>query len=432
MINRLEINKFLLIVFIFLFSIFTFIFQKRLSYPPIISDGDGYYSYLPAVFINNDLFSLNPSYYEKHREFLTYPAYNLWQETGKYLNKYPMGTAILMSPMFYIATIISKLTGLSVTGYNDTYQYLACISTIIYLVLGFYFLYIFLKKYFSKNLIYFGFLLTLLSTNLLNYSVYDSIFSHIYSFFAISLSIYLTDIWHKNPKSPKTSIFLGLSFGLNFLIRNTNSTIILFWIFYNIYSLNSLKEKFILLKNNYINVLLIVIFFILSISPQLFYFYKITNHIWVFSYTKESFNFLNPAWYGVLFSPRRGLFFWAPIFLLSVFSLNKEISKYKKFILSSIIFLSFQLYLIASWHQWWYGDCFGNRAFIDSYPIITIFLIASLKYIYSTKTKIKYLITTFIILCLYLNLKLTYKYWFWELPRDNITLKTYFNIIKSK
>jgi len=114
-----------LLLFILLGSVYSYLFFSKLNYPIFGADGDGYYAYLPALIINNELDSLNPHDYESHRDFLPYPAFNLWEKTGKYLDKYPPGTAVLLLPMFLLACLISLLSGLPVEGgYNDLFTIL--------------------------------------------------------------------------------------------------------------------------------------------------------------------------------------------------------------------------------------------------------------------------------------------------------------------
>ena len=70
----------------------------------IVSDGIGYYSYLPALFIYNDL---NYSYF--YSDSLDYVAIRFgpgsfcYPVDNKAVNKYYCGEAIVMAPFFFLA-----------------------------------------------------------------------------------------------------------------------------------------------------------------------------------------------------------------------------------------------------------------------------------------------------------------------------------------
>ena len=180
-----------------------------------------------------------------------------------------------------------------------------------------------------------------------------------------------------------------------------------------------------LLVKNYKSLGLIFLGIFLAASPQFLYHHLITNQWWVFSYPQEGFNFLDPAWYGVLFSPRRGLFFWAPVLLISGLSVF-EYMRHKRWFLAGLVYLVLQTYIIASWHVWWYGDAFGHRAFIDSLPIIFLFFLAGLNVL--IKRKLSLLAYLYISICSILNIYLMIQYWIGKLPRDHVTLKGFLRI----
>ena len=76
---------------------------------------------------------------------------------------------------------------------------------------------------------------------------------------------------------------------------------------------------------------------------------------------------------NVLFSFRKGLFVYTPLILLAGFGLIAILSKPVKLI-SMMIFLALSTYIIASWWNWYYGDSFGLRAFIDYYGIYALLI----------------------------------------------------------
>src|SRR5210317_2224155 len=86
-------------------------YENRYNGPPIRSDGLGYYLYLPAIFIHKDpyfTFLDEPQTKDVTRAnygILQGPAANFGlagTERG-YLNKYPIGTAVMQAPFFFVA-----------------------------------------------------------------------------------------------------------------------------------------------------------------------------------------------------------------------------------------------------------------------------------------------------------------------------------------
>jgi len=393
----------------------------------INGDGQGYYSYLPAIFIYHNLQNPDLDRYDPDRQYLSFQAFHQ-VENGRYINKYPIGLAILWLPAFLLAVIISTILALPIDGYNIIFQFLIGLSAPIYLSIGLTILLFILVKQLKLALwpSWITIAVILLGTNLLNYGIAEVTMSHVYAFLLMVSNIYLIIKWHQKP-SNKLSLFLGLTMGLQTLVRLSNVIIILLWIFYGIWSRQSFNQKLKLWQNNYKRILIILLSFLFLICFQLGYFYLITGKLWYFAYIGEYFNWVNPAWYGVLFSYRKGLLFWSPIIWLTALGVI-NIKKMKQWFLATLIFLGLGTYLIASWHIWWYGDSFGHRAFIDYYPLIAIWMAHGLAQIW--KTKSKYLILSVVIFLVSLNLFLTQKYWRGELPRDNCTSKMFWEQFK--
>lgn len=99
-------NKFLICFFVILFLLFwssiVYLYQIRnMSGDPIRSDGLGYYIYLPAKFIYHDLaFSFEHPFFS---------GLNIIED-GLVVNKYPIGTALMEVPFYFIADIIAGLS----------------------------------------------------------------------------------------------------------------------------------------------------------------------------------------------------------------------------------------------------------------------------------------------------------------------------------
>ncbi len=80
-------------------------------------------------------------------------------------------------------------------------------------------------------------------------------------------------------------------------------------------------------------------------------------------------NFLSPsALYGISFSEFRGLFYYNPIFIFSLFGINYLFKKTNRryIFLSSLIPFCFLFFVNASYTYWTGGSCFGPRHLVPS------------------------------------------------------------------
>src|SRR5205814_9373645 len=81
----------------------TLIYGKRLNYPPIRSDGMGYYLYLPASLIDHDLTLQRTIARSFGGTSPEWAGVNRIRETNRLLIKYPPGEAIMLAPSFLLA-----------------------------------------------------------------------------------------------------------------------------------------------------------------------------------------------------------------------------------------------------------------------------------------------------------------------------------------
>ena len=201
---------------------------------PIWSDGLGYYSYLPSYLIYHDL-SME-SLYEPTR-YYDYPSQGLdlhpgegflrHPATGRYLIKYPLGTAVLEFPFFLLGHLVAPLLGSTPDGFSWSYQAAMDTATTAYMLLGLIFLFKLLSEYFSSRIVLITLLSLYLGTNFLAYVAVESSLSHAYSFSLVCLFLWLVPRWSVDP-SRGNSALLGLVCGMIPLVRNTNVILLLF------------------------------------------------------------------------------------------------------------------------------------------------------------------------------------------------------------
>ena len=338
----------------------------------VSSDGLGYYSYLPAAIIYQDF---DYTFYEKKENKIN-PFYNSYFNTykNKKINRYFCGTSICLLPFFLLGIGISAVAGTEINGYTDTFLMLVSIATIVYFLLSV-FLLGKIAEFFSvpKKISFWVSLVFFFGTNLFHYVVQEPSMSHCYSFFAITLFFYVTTRLIQI-KSNKFIFLTFASLGLIALIRPTNTSVILFvpFFFENFKAFIEFVKTLIIKK--YLAIIVSVILFFLIVGIQLVFYYLQTGDFIVYSYQEASFNFDKPEIVNILFSYKKGLFIYTPLIFVSLLLIViSKLSWYKKIILLLTFFVF--TYIAASWFYWSYGGCFGNRAFVEVYPIFIISII---------------------------------------------------------
>ncbi|MFT5901966.1 MAG: hypothetical protein ACI9LA_001173, partial [Bacteroidia bacterium] len=221
-------QKLVAILFLALLAFTGFTRWQHLSEEPLImTDGQGYYAYLPALFIYQDLQfsfvdSINQTYYPEDKR----ASFILETPTGN-VNKYFAGTAVLQTPFFLAGCMFANIVGEPTDGYSWPFQMVVGLAALVYMLLGVYLLGQFLLGIgFKQAAVFLTLLLALFGTNLLFYSIYEPSMSHAYSFFTISAFLFYVD--RASKKDNGLSFCLAALFlGLTVLIRPTNGIIVL-------------------------------------------------------------------------------------------------------------------------------------------------------------------------------------------------------------
>lgn len=360
----------------------------------IDSDGNGYYAYLPALLINKNISDLTPN-----KTFTN-------EVNGRNFIKYPPGTALMQTPFFTGALIYSKLHYIHMDGSEFSFQIAVLIASLFYLLLGLWFTFNLLINFgLKENSAFFAITIIFLTTNLLYYSLFKASMSHVYSFCSIAGFAYYAQNYSLK-KQFKWFLLAAISLALVVLIRPFNLIVLLIVPLF-IGSYEDFKSQFRIIAQNpkWFLIAGFAATVLLSIQPILWYFQ--TDHWILWSYKNEGFYFLKPELFNVLFSFKRGLLTYSPVLLLSIpglFILNKQ-NRWQFLWLSG--FLLLLAYLVSCWWNWYYGDGFGHRAFIDYY-VLFAFLIALL--FDKCKSSVRFIIILFAIAATVLNLVQTYQY----------------------
>jgi hypothetical protein len=394
----------------------------------IEADARGYYAYLPATFIYQDL---NFTFYdtvekEKYNTSFNYD-YRV-NAQGKTINKYFCGTAILQSPFFFIAHILASVSDHSADGYSRIYMLLITIAGIFYLMVGLLYTDKLLQLFSIREGIRSIALISILfGTNLFFYSVCEMGMSHIYSFAAISMFCYFIKKWFTGLET-KHLIISMLILGVIFLIRPSNLMIVLIIPFlagdlYRIFIVfKKMKKELVLVI---IGVLCMII--IMAIQPLI---YKIsTGSFRADSYPGEEFHFTSPNFLNILFSFKKGLFLYTPMYLASLIGLF-FLWKKRKFEFFTFIFFFLALtYILSCWWNWWYGGSFSSRVYVEYLPLFCLLLAILLQN--ASEKILRSILLPLIFLLIGLCQFQTYQYRYYVIHWEDMTKEKYIDSFLS-
>lgn len=329
----------------------------------IWSDQEGYYIYLPAVFVNggfDDLYCYNGcSFIQK--EGIEYS-----------FTKYTYGVALMQSPFFLFAHSFAQPLGFESNGRTLPYIWSVMIAAIFYMLFGLYLLGETLKsKLFSNRItaiVLFG---ILLGTNLFYYTFREAGMSHVYSFFLLSVLIYSAEKKSKTNKSI-WDLLSGFLLALIILIRPTNAIAVLIPVLWNANLSNAFSSVIQFLKN-WKWILAFTTSAIILFSPQLYYWKELTGNYIFYSYGEEGFIYWNrPKMLSVLFSPQNGWLIYSPLAIGALVGIVLMIKQKIAGWLTPILTLTIATYVFGSWWAWWFGGAYGHRCYVDFLPLLAI------------------------------------------------------------
>jgi hypothetical protein len=398
-------------------------------HPIIASDGKGYYSYLPAVFIYKDLNfaffdTIENKYYDSHLKY-DYRALG----NGKIIDKYFCGVSILQLPFFLGGHAAAKISGAEMDGYSKPYAIALNIGAIFWLMIGL----IYLRKLllaFGANRVQASLILLtfLFGTNLFFYTIGEPAMSHVYSFALVSIFLTYSKKWIDTSEK-KYLLLTFLLLGMIAVVRPVNLLIVA-WI---PFAAGSLHATFDVIKKTFANpayLLTAIGLFMLPVFIQLLIYKVSTGQLFVYAYGIEKFNFGHPEMMNFLFSYKKGLFIYTPLIFLSLFGLI-PLWKQNPFRAMWMLFtLLLIVYVLSCWWMWFYGGSFGMRPMIEFFPLFALlfyFLINAIK-IKTLRWGIITLTFLIVLLCQFQTLQYRYEVIHWSDMNKESYWKTFLNI----
>jgi len=400
------------------------IYWCQLNDRPIRSDGVSYYEYLPAWIADGD-----PTFETLARDCCA--GYDVeqpvgihrWPETGRWLDVHPIGVAVLMLPFFLAAHALTWWSNLPPDGFSPYYQYIVGAAGLAYLVAGLAVLKRLLCRHFSDAIVLATLVVITFGTNLFHYGVFDSTFSHAFSFFLVTSLVLLTEHWWAQP-TWRTSIALACVAGLIVLVRHTNGLFLLVVPLYGVSRWSELVSNVRRLAERWRIVAAMALIAAMCVLPQLLIYKWATGHWIVNAYPEGSFSLGSSHVVATLFSTERGLFFWSPLLLLAVVGLFVARQWARGLAAATVITLAVDTFLMAHWFMWDLGAGYGHRGYTDALGLFAIF-IASFFDWSARRPWLARGVALVAALLVALSIVQMWQYWVGIMPNENTTWAQY-------
>ena len=369
--HRVRCYRFLTL-FLFLLALLVTSFKDKFNF--VVSDGRGYYVYLPSLVIDGDLDFSNQIREHWDKDFHPARLEDLTPK-GYVRNRYTIAFAMTLAPAFLLShsasIVLSAISGAKIfapDGYTILYQ-LLCSAFIMSLGYG---ILVRVDRILAERLklpppaVLGGVLFASLGSPFLYYWFREPFMVHVLSSFWVTCalwSIHRLSSDRSESKSKKSFIlqlcgFFG-ALGMAVLMRPTNIFLAPFAIYAACLAFQ---------RKARISLVLASLITLLPVLPQLWVWHRMSGHWFYYSYGSEGFDWLHPALWSSLFSSRHGLFFWSPTLALSslgyVLSLKEGVMR-DPFLLCAFLASLILWYLNSAWSDWWFGDAFGGRAYTE-------------------------------------------------------------------
>jgi hypothetical protein len=366
------------------------VYTKFRTDTPVHSDAEGYYAYIPAYILDHD-----PGFNTLIRNHVLTAYTNVphfsptWfgfsqQPSGRWLDKYGVGEALLVLPFFAVGHAIAVAEGANANGYSGPEVFAAGSAAVVYVALALCVLRSVLRRWFPDWAVAVTLVAITLGTSLFNYAAYDPLFNHAYSFFAVALLILTALRWYERPQSWPRVLAVGAVAGLIADIRLTNAVVLIAIPLLAVGSLAAFRGRLALFRRHYLRVLAGLGTAVAVFLPQSLTWYLSTGHWLVRAYPGESFDFVHPHLIeSLLWLQPQGLLPYAPVLALAFAGL--VLTWIRRRDIAAPVTAAFVLfwYVLSAWYDWSYSDGFGHRGFIDVLPLLAVplaYFFASLRW----------------------------------------------------
>lgn len=334
----------------------------------------GYHLHLPAFLNYGDIRQY--TFVEGHiRDYAPSDSpYQITRNDTLVTPTYTLGLALVWLPAYLVADLAARLLPEGkADGMSQPYQAAVAFSGWLAFALGMFALWRFLRRFMQRGTTAVTLLTLGLGTNLFYYSAVEPGMPHVYLFAGYALMLLLTERFADRPTTGGGAL-LGLVAGLMAVIRPSEALCALLPLLYLPLRFGGLRPFWRSLLDHPFAYALILISGLLPVLPQVLLWKATTGH-WIFnSYATagHSFDLASPHLWDGLFSFRKGWLLYTPLAALGIIGLALLRGRAGRWAPALAIFFVANLWIVLSWHIWWYAGSFGQRALVPSYAILAL------------------------------------------------------------
>lgn len=364
--------------------------------PQVRGDGIGYYAYVRSLLVNHNLSFegdwKNPNTMDAVIAG-TENGHILWSHyttNGHRVDHFAIGPAMLWSPFLaaaHVGVLLADRLGAHVApdGWSRPYLVTLAIATALYGFLGLWFSFQLARAYFDERFAMVATLAIWFASSLPAYMYVDPAWAHAPSVFASALFLWY---WHRThgKRTLVQWVLLGSIAGVMLDVYYAN---FVFLIAPLVESTVELREawrapgsepskaaavrKF--LGENALLAATALVWFLPTLATRQIIF---GSPFGMGLYTQAHWNWDHPAFWGILFSTKRGFAIWTPILvpaILGLFFLPKRETRVRGIYLA----IAAAYYVLIATYPWWDGiSSFGSRYFITLTPVYVMGLTAGI------------------------------------------------------
>lgn len=422
-----------------LFVVCTVAVLVRWSFPQrqvLTWDVFGYYLYLPATFIHDDVALNDRAWLDE--VITTYePSATLYQlvdgPDGNRVIKYSAGMAVFYAPFFLVAHTLAEPLGYASDGFSAPYQVAIALGCLAFALFGFFVFRKALLEFFDDRWTALLLLLVGLGTNWFQLTAWDgTLLTHPALFTLYAALLLATVRWHARP-TWRWALCIGACLGFITLIRPSELVAVLIPTLWSLHGAAARNAKWEAIRRNVGQLVGAVLLFLLVTSPQLIY-WRTTTGQWIFySYVNpgEGFDLDTPHLRPFLVSFRKGWFIYTPLMLLATGGLFFLWKRIPQAFWAVLLFLIVDVWIVSSWSCWWYaGGSFSSRSMVPAYVVLALPLGAVLQWAWQRRPA-RATASIFCIGCVALNLFQTWQWTVGIITKERMT-KAYYKAVFAR
>ncbi len=338
----------------------------------------GYYLYLPAAFIHDDLALRDRAWLDEAMTTYT-PSATLYQlvdgPDGARVIRYSSGMAVLYSPTFFAAHLLAEPLGYPSDGFSPPYQLAITLGCLVFAWLGLVALRRVLLHYFDDRWTALLLLLIALGTNWFQLTAWDgTLLTHSALFTLYAVLLLATIRWHARP-SWSTALCIGLVLGFIALIRPSELVAVLIPMLWGLGGAEARRAKWQAIRDHVPHIAIAALAFGVAVSPQLIYWQATTGQWLFYSYVNpgEGFDLATPHLRPFLISFRKGWLVYTPLMMLAIAGCVTLWRRVPQAFWAVLIFLVADVWIVSSWSCWWYaGGSFSARGMVPAYAVLAL------------------------------------------------------------